>query len=141
MGENADQNISEYGHLLRSVSSIEVWTIWYFWHENWALFTSNCCSRNRNNSNSKTYLLFLSVIEDIYLLLITCLSHPCYRRYIPFVNNMPKSSIYVIFVISLYFIMHSILNCHRQWLVYKQKNINTHGSAKREFYINTRRNF
>ena len=92
MGENADQNISEYGHFLGSVSSIEVWMIWYFWHENWALFTSNCSLRNRNNSNSKTYLLFLSVIEDIYLLLITCLSHSCYRRYIPFVNNMPKSS-------------------------------------------------
>ena len=126
MGENADQNIFGYGHFLRSVSSIEVWAIWYFWHENWALFTSNCCLRNRNNSNSKTYLLFLSVIEDIYLLLITCLSHPF--MWFPVVH-------------SLYFIMHSILNCHRQWLVYKQKNINTHGSAKREFYINTRRNF
>ena len=47
-----------------------------FWHENWTLFTSDCCICRKNNSNSETYLLnFLSVIEDILILLISGL---CY---------------------------------------------------------------
>ena len=47
-----------------------------FWHESWTLFTSDWCIRRKNNSNSETYLLiFLSVIEDILVLLITGLSY------------------------------------------------------------------
>ena len=47
-----------------------------FWHESWTLFTSDCCIRRKNNSNSETYLLiFSSVIEDILVLLKTGLSY------------------------------------------------------------------
>ena len=46
-------------------------------HENWTLFTTDCCIRKRNNSNSKTcFLNFLSLIEDVtHVLLITGLSY------------------------------------------------------------------
>ena len=47
------------------------------------------CLRNTNNSNSKTYLLiFLSIIEDIHVLLITGLSYSftlSFSRYSTFV--------------------------------------------------------
>ena len=81
----------------------------------------------------RIYLFFLSVIEDVHVLLITGLS---YSFTLFFSRNSSFSVIH-----SIYFITHIILNCHRQWLVYKQKNINTHGSAKIDFYKNTRRNF
>ena len=109
--------------------------IWCFFHENWTLFASDCCLRNRNNNNSKTHLLIflLSVIEDIYVLLLTGISFP-FTLFFP--TYLSFSVIH-----SRYFSTHIILNCHRQWLVYKQKNINIHGYAKRNFYIDTRRNF
>ena len=108
--------------------------IWCLWHENWTLFTSDCCLRNRNNSNSKTNApIFIFVIEDKYVLLIRGLSYS-FNSF--FFRHFTFSVIH-----SLYFITHVILNCHCQWLVYKQKNINTHGEAKRDFNINTRRNF
>ena len=81
----------------------------------------------------RIYLFFFSVIEDVHVLLITCLS---YSFTLFFSSNSSFSVIH-----SIYFITHIKLNCQRQWLVYKQNNINTHGSAKIDFYKNTRRNF
>ena len=73
-----------------------------------------------NTSNSKTYLLnFLSVIEDIHVLLITGLN---YSFTLFFSKYSTFSKIHAV-----YFITHIILNCHMKWLVYRQCNINTHG--------------
>ena len=84
-----------------------------------------------NNSNKRTYLLiFLSVIEDIYVLLIIGLN----GSFTSFFSRY--SSLCVIH--SIYFITRIILNFHVQWLVYKDKNLGTHGQAKRYFYRNTR---
>ena len=59
-----------------TLSSVEVLSDLVFWHESWTLFTSDCCIHQKNNSNSKTFLLtFLSVIEDIPVLLITGFSY------------------------------------------------------------------
>ena len=64
------KSVYKYGKT--ALISIKVWAIWCLWLRNWTLFTSDCCLRNRNNSYSKTHLLiFLSVIEDIYVLLIS----------------------------------------------------------------------
>ena len=111
-----------------ALSSIEVWVIWYFWHENWTIFTCDCCLRN---SNSKTHLLiFFFVIEDMYVLLITIFSYSFTSFY----------SCLLFLWFTLY-ISSCKFNCHRQWLVYIQKNINTHGWAKRHFCINAKQNF
>ena len=67
---------SVYNYGKNILSSVEVLSDLVFWHESWTLFTSDWCIRRKNNSNSETYLLiFLSVIEDILVLLITGLSY------------------------------------------------------------------
>ena len=59
-----------------TLSSVEVLSDLVFWHEIWTLFNRDCCICRENNSNSKTFSLnFLSVIEDILVLLTTGFSY------------------------------------------------------------------
>ena len=81
----------------------------------------------------RIYLFFLSVIEDLHVLLITGLNY----SFTLFFSRYSSFSV----IDSIYFVTHIILNCHGQWVVYKQNNINTHDLAKKDFYKNTGWNF
>ena len=73
----------------------------------------------------RIYLYFLSVIEIVHVLLITGLSY----SFTLFFSRYSSFSV----IHSIYLITYITLSCHRQWLVYKQKNINNHGSAEETF--------